>query len=374
MEFEREYFDGEVYDLYLDFPTHWNTVDQILKRKPESMIDIGGARGYISKHIEEAGIPSHTMDISRWAHLERVTKNHTQWDARITPWPFTDNTFDIGFSISFLEHIAEEYIPAVVAEMIRISRRGLHGVTYEITNEDNDPTHITMHPQEWWEDQFRQVDPNYPVEICEKNSLEHYEFKEQLPKPKYEGIKLNLGCYLDQFYYGWTNVDILPLHKHAEYIGTKFMQYDIRLKIRELTDTVDCVVMSHVLEHLTRKEGVDVLKEIYRVLKPGGYLRISTPDLYEIAQTYVHGTISDFGVFNASIEKSTDDALSFWNLIFGGHKTIYDFSGVRQALQQAGFKDIYHSPFDSSRSEIIKGETFDLHPAISIYVECTKPR
>ena len=374
MEFEREYFDGKVYDLYLDFPTHWNTVDQILQRNPESVIDIGGARGYISKHLEEAGIPSHTMDISNWARYERVTKHHTKWDARITPWPFTDNQFDIGFSISFLEHMDETVVPAIIKEMVRISKRGLHGITFEISEEDNDPTHITMRPKEWWEDQFAQVDPDYQVEICEKDSIEHYEFMDQLPKSKYDGIKLNLGCYLDQFYYGWTNVDILPIHKQSEYIGTKFMQYDIRLKVRELTDSVECVVMSHVIEHLTRKEGLDVLTEVFRVLKPGGYLRIATPDLERLILDYYDGEIDRFSIFNRSVENSTDDALSLWNLVFAGHKTIYDEPALCGLLERIGFTNVKLSRFDSSESEIIKGETFDLHPEISIYVECNKPR
>ena len=40
----------------------------------------------------------------------------------------------------------------------------------------------------------------------------------------------------------------------------------------------DLIYMSHVLEHVGHRSVVSVLKEMRRILKPGGVLRISVPD------------------------------------------------------------------------------------------------
>ncbi len=82
------------------------------------------------------------------------------------------------------------------------------------------------------------------------------------------GLKLNLGCgevIINRR--GWKNYDAYPLQ------GVE--QQDIQ-HLPEHDGTVDRIVMSHVLEHLENPDTV--LKECYRVLKPGGALIIAVPD------------------------------------------------------------------------------------------------
>lgn len=50
---------------------------------------------------------------------------------------------------------------------------------------------------------------------------------------------------------------------------------------------MDIVYHSHLLEHLDQEEGENLTKECLRVLKPGGILRISVPDLERICQDYL---------------------------------------------------------------------------------------
>jgi predicted SAM-dependent methyltransferase len=50
----------------------------------------------------------------------------------------------------------------------------------------------------------------------------------------------------------------------------------------------DAVYHSHVLEHLRPEEAARLLAECFRVLKPGGTLRIAVPDLEGIARHYLH--------------------------------------------------------------------------------------
>ena len=53
-------------------------------------------------------------------------------------------------------------------------------------------------------------------------------------------------------------------------------------------DSFDVVYTAQFIEHLTLQEAISVLREVYRVLKPGGILRIVTPDMEELARTYLH--------------------------------------------------------------------------------------
>lgn len=81
-------------------------------------------------------------------------------------------------------------------------------------------------------------------------------------------MKLNLGCgpkYLD----GYTNCDLFAEH------------VDVRCDCRSLpfaTGTVSEVVFFHTIEHVDRADGVKAITEIARVLRPGGFVAIETPD------------------------------------------------------------------------------------------------
>ena len=52
-------------------------------------------------------------------------------------------------------------------------------------------------------------------------------------------------------------------------------------------NTFDVVYHSHVLEHLPKNEAPGFVKECFRVLNPGGILRIVIPDLEEITREYL---------------------------------------------------------------------------------------
>jgi SAM-dependent methyltransferase len=57
-------------------------------------------------------------------------------------------------------------------------------------------------------------------------------------------------------------------------------------------NTVDYVVLHHVLEHFGCGEGAGLVKEAHRVLKPGGSLFVFVPDLRELARAWEHEAIS----------------------------------------------------------------------------------
>jgi predicted SAM-dependent methyltransferase len=83
-------------------------------------------------------------------------------------------------------------------------------------------------------------------------------------------LKLNLGCgevHLE----GWVNIDV-----ESEKADLK---HDLRKPIPCGDNTVDFIYSEHFIEHLTAREGVELLRECRRVLRPGGVVRVATPSL-----------------------------------------------------------------------------------------------
>ena len=52
------------------------------------------------------------------------------------------------------------------------------------------------------------------------------------------------------------------------------------------SNTADLIYMCHILEHVPRNQLSVVLKEMYRILKPNGKLRLSVPDFDYIISIY----------------------------------------------------------------------------------------
>jgi SAM-dependent methyltransferase len=90
---------------------------------------------------------------------------------------------------------------------------------------------------------------------------------------------LNLGCG-SRFHPDWVNVDF-----HAAAPGVRAC--DLRRGIPFPDAAFDVVYHSHLLEHFSKQLAPIFLRECYRVLKPGGMLRIAVPDLEAIVRGYL---------------------------------------------------------------------------------------
>ena len=62
---------------------------------------------------------------------------------------------------------------------------------------------------------------------------------------------------------------------------------DVRHPLPYAAATFDAMDLFHVIEHLTPDEADSFLRETYRVLKPSGIVRISTPDLESVCRAYL---------------------------------------------------------------------------------------
>ena len=81
---------------------------------------------------------------------------------------------------------------------------------------------------------------------------------------------------------GWANVDI-----------KKYPEVDVILDIRNLPEkfqkeSIDEILMEHIIEHFTYNEAKKLLKDCYDLLKQGGKMIIFCPDLMKVIPAWLN--------------------------------------------------------------------------------------
>jgi predicted SAM-dependent methyltransferase len=89
---------------------------------------------------------------------------------------------------------------------------------------------------------------------------------------------LNVGCG-SKFNTNWVNVDMVSVS--PDVIATNLIK-----GIPFPDNSFSVVYHSQVLEHIPRDSAAGFIRECYRVLKPGGILRVVVPDLENIVDEY----------------------------------------------------------------------------------------
>lgn len=170
--------------------------------------------------------------------------------------------------------------------------------------------------------------------------------------------KLHLGCgknILD----GWLNTDVLSRRRDVRYLDvTKRFPFSN-------TDEFDYVFSEHLIEHIPLSGGLAMLGECCRILKLGGKIRITTPDLAflinicredksAIESEYIAWVAERlppppaFGQLPESL--IVNDFMRNW-----GHQFIYDERTLSLALQSAGFSDITRCELNASDHDPLRG-------------------
>jgi len=92
-------------------------------------------------------------------------------------------------------------------------------------------------------------------------------------------LLVNVGCGM-RIHPDWVNIDL-----HAARPGV--IEHDISVSLPQETNTCDAVYHSAVLEHIRPRDVDRFISECFRVLKPGGVMRVCVPDLENIAELYL---------------------------------------------------------------------------------------
>jgi predicted SAM-dependent methyltransferase len=123
-----------------------------------------------------------------------------------------------------------------------------------------------------------------------------------------------------------------------------FTQLDICQPLPFGDGCLEWVYAEHLIEHVSLPEAIGWLREVRRMLAPGGLFRVTTPDLRRYVESYgrAGGLFAQHRFRLAAARMGprmpARDAFMFNQLFFlWGHRWIYDFSELRYALASAGF-------------------------------------
>lgn len=163
--------------------------------------------------------------------------------------------------------------------------------------------------------------------------------------------------------------------------NTFLLNHDLVKGIPAADNSLEVVYHSHMLEHLSYAEGIEFIAACYRVLQPGGVLRVLVPDLETWSRNYVNGNDFFFEEYRR-VGLADDKALYptrgsiFMGMLHNhGHKMGWDFDTLKSVLERSGFHKIRRTMFqDSDLPDITTVEPYYALKALeSLCVECYKP-
>jgi SAM-dependent methyltransferase len=177
--------------------------------------------------------------------------------------------------------------------------------------------------------------------------------------------RLQLGAF-DQVQQGWLNTDVTPhlfvarlpglawLLRRAGVIGDeryaayrsgtfRSLRYlDVARRFRFEDDSFEAVYASHLLEHLDPGVAEACLKEVHRVLRPGGILRVAVPDLDAVVAQYDPTDPDGFlaGLYDAHSGRRSRTSL---------HRWMYNARSLEELLRRVGFGEVERCEYRQGR-------------------------
>jgi predicted SAM-dependent methyltransferase len=169
---------------------------------------------------------------------------------------------------------------------------------------------------------------------------------------------------------GWLNTDI----EAGE--GLAFL--DASKPFPFADNTFHYIASEHVIEHLSYEDGKVMLAESFRVLAPGGKVRIATPNLLryiELFQKQPSEAARNFAAGKLAWHEwprdpSTAAIILNLQLSSWGHRFIYDPVTLEGAMARAGLTAITQFPMSESDDPVLKGfeaRTTGVNSAVNEY-------
>ena len=167
----------------------------------------------------------------------------------------------------------------------------------------------------------------------------------------------------------WVNIDGYP-DKNVHFL------VDVSRPLPFDSETFDGVFSEHVLEHFSYEGGISILKEVFRLLKPDGILRIIVPDAERLVRSYFESPedLVTYRYGKDGLEGGVTP-METLNCFFRQryeHQFLYDWKTLEKGLHQAGFTEVVRTSYGNFRS--CEGIVLDdgKYSWESLYVEARK--
>jgi predicted SAM-dependent methyltransferase len=176
-------------------------------------------------------------------------------------------------------------------------------------------------------------------------------------------IKLNWGCG-PCIAPGWINFDV----RHLPGVD---LRGDIRKGLPLADVSVDCVAAIHALQDLPWADTLCALREVRRVLKSGGVLRLAVPDLDKAIRAYIKDDARYFHVPDEHA-RSIGAKLITQIIWYGSVRTPMTFDFLREQLLCAAYSEVRRCDFGVTLSHFADLASLDNRRRESLFVEAIK--
>jgi len=156
--------------------------------------------------------------------------------------------------------------------------------------------------------------------------------------------KLHLACG-NNIIDGWANIDISN--------DAKVIILDLTMPLPASSETITFIYCEHFIEHISFNQAKRLISECYRVLKPGGVLRVSTPSLRKLIDEYLAGRLSEW--YDVGFCPSTPCHMMNEGMRSWGHEFLYDAGELTQIFIDTGFSMVTSVAWRESNYEELKG-------------------
>lgn len=205
-------------------------------------------------------------------------------------------------------------------------------------------------------------------------------------------LGLNVGCGSNAVP-GWINCDasfrsmrfrlgrILGLRRYRRFAGLKCLGLDARQPLPFPSGSANAIYEQHMLYAFDASETLGFLRECFRVLAPGGLLRLNEDDLRAVAERYLAGDaelveyVRSAPHISARLVTSPADALSALFKEWGSLRWLYDAESLSALVRAAGFPVTDCCGFRQSRLRDIELLEKDNRSSVlgQIWLEAVKP-
>jgi predicted SAM-dependent methyltransferase len=176
-------------------------------------------------------------------------------------------------------------------------------------------------------------------------------------------LKLHLGSGTVRLG-GWVNIDL------------ETPQADVHLDITRglpfAAGAARLIYHEHVMEHITALQGAFCLKDWFRLLEPGGVLRVATPDLQYLIERY-GGNWQDQAwlqlpeyQFIQTRAEMVNVSMRWW-----GHQYLYDREELERRMREAGFAAVRRCDYGESPVSELAG--LETRPDSMLILEAVRP-
>jgi predicted SAM-dependent methyltransferase len=184
-------------------------------------------------------------------------------------------------------------------------------------------------------------------------------------------VRINMGSSSSRLE-GWINVDLLG---DPEGVAIRF---DGAQPWPLPDGCAEAINSEHFLEHLAPEDVPRYFAQAFRVLRPGGVIRTSTPDLEGLMAVYAERDELALATHREHGYAAHDHADLVNNYVYSwGHRHIWDFDSIARVLRETGFEQIERAAYGVSRHPLLDG--IDDHAMghlarIVVAVDAVKPR